>query len=170
MGFFNPHATGETDVRTNYGTAGEGMSAGLERPMTVARDWRVGRSTDFSSLNILIIDEDPLQRMLMHTALVHLGVGRVTDAHDGLSGLGMLEHSDQVFDIVISDLQMEQMDGAEFMRLAPMHKMASLILLCGLGQDLLASAATRCRACGVTLRGVLPKPVRLPQLKILLAS
>lgn len=139
------------------------------RPGAVVHDWRDGRATDFSQLNILVVDEDPLHRMLMRSALDFLGVGRITETSDGHAGLSMLEHSERVFDIVISDLKKTAMDDIEFMRRAPRDKMASLILVSGRGLAVLVPAAAVCRGYGINVRGVLAKPLALPQLKLLLS-
>lgn len=128
---------------------------------------RACRSNDFARLSILIVDDDPQQSTSVRAALDALGVGRVEEAGGGVAGLNLLEHSERVFDIVISDLKMAVMDGIAFTRLAPTHKMSSLILVCGQGHELLASAATLCRGYGV---GVLDTPIGLTQLSLLLEA
>lgn len=156
-------------IRFGSPLAPSARKAASARTGAVIHDWRNGRATDFSQLNVLVVDEDPLHRMLIRSALDFLGVGRITETGDGHSGLNMLEQSECVFDIVISDLKKTAMDDIEFMRRAPRDKMASLILVSGRGLAVLVPAAAVCRGYGINVRGVLAKPLALPQLKLLLS-
>jgi CheY-like chemotaxis protein len=70
---------------------------------------------------ILLVDDDELLRETVHQ-LLELDGHQVRDADDGLTGLAMLR-SGQSFDLVITDMLMPAMDGAQFIaelkRLAP---------------------------------------------------
>jgi len=63
-------------------------------------------------LNVLIVDDNRHMRMLIRNVVLALGVKDVEEAGDGSSALEVL----QTFkaDLVLSDLQMEPMDGLEF--------------------------------------------------------
>ena len=139
-------------------------------PVPAEQGWRAGRSTDFSRLNVLVVDDAPMHRMLLCAALDFLGIGAVTEAAGGRSGLAALEQSSQVFDIVLCESNMADMDGIEFMRLAPRHKMNSLVFISGCESELRAAFAVLDRRDGIAMRGVLDKPIALPQLKILLGG
>jgi PAS domain S-box-containing protein len=62
---------------------------------------------------VLVIDDEPLVRTLLHQALAMDG-WEVTEAGDATAGLGVL--ADGSFDVVILDLTMPGVDGAEALR------------------------------------------------------
>lgn len=62
---------------------------------------------------VLLVDDDPLQRMLVDEVLEHPQY-QVVFAQDGLEGLSMLEAD--VFDVVLTDRCMPGIDGDEFCR------------------------------------------------------
>lgn len=65
------------------------------------------------SLKILVADDDPLGRRLMHLILTHEG-HHVDVAANGLEALAAVKHNQ--FDIVFMDLHMPDMDGMEASR------------------------------------------------------
>ncbi|MBV4487232.1 transporter substrate-binding domain-containing protein [Pseudomonas sp. SWRI153] len=65
------------------------------------------------SLNILVIDDYPANRLLLSQQLSYLG-HRVTDAEDGAHGLRAWRGA--AFDVVITDCNMPIMDGYELVR------------------------------------------------------
>lgn len=64
-----------------------------------------------SELSILIVDDDNLNIMLLKTILSKHG-GLITEATNGLDGLQ--KSQEQVFDLIITDIQMPKMSGFEF--------------------------------------------------------
>ena len=68
---------------------------------------------DITGMNILIVDDDPLLRTLLHTALTRLG-HQVSAAQDGIEALSFLEKC--AVPLVISDILMPRMDGLELCR------------------------------------------------------
>lgn len=66
-----------------------------------------------SSQNILIVDDEPLFRNVLKRVLVKDG-HNVTLAEDGFDGLRQLKHKS--FDIVLTDINMPNMDGWEFLK------------------------------------------------------
>ena len=80
--------------------------------MNVIVDRNVGIGK-IPSLKILVADDDPLGRRLMHVILTQEG-HRVELAADGHEALEAVKH--QKFDIVFMDLHMPDMDGMEASR------------------------------------------------------
>ena len=78
--------------------------------MSVAR-----RTYDFSNLRTLVVDDSLMMRRLVHQLLLGFGVGTVVRAESGVEGIQQLEAGH--FDMVITDLMMEPIDGFEFTRL-----------------------------------------------------
>lgn len=65
------------------------------------------------SQNILVVDDEPLFRKLLKRVLVKDG-HKVTLAGDGFEGLRQLKN--RSFDIVLTDINMPNMDGWEFLK------------------------------------------------------
>jgi two-component system response regulator AtoC len=63
--------------------------------------------------SILVIDDEPNMRHMLTTVLKKAGYD-VTDAANGAEGLSLLE--DRVFDLVLCDVRMPEMDGLAFLR------------------------------------------------------
>lgn len=116
-----------------------------------------------------MVDDDPFtQKVLMRqlTALGTLPAGTAT----GPEGLERLRHA-EAFDTVICDLQMPGMDGVEFMRhLAEAHCAVSIILISAEDVRVLRLAEDLARAHGLRFLGALAKPIKLEDLRRLLAQ
>lgn len=123
---------------------------------------------DLAALRVLVLEHDPVQRGMLRAALTACGVGSVTDAADGASGLALLVEREHQFDIVVSDLKMAGVDGIDFMRRAVRRSIRGFILSSALEHDLLASAASVVRGYGIPLLGVLAKPVATEHLRDML--
>lgn len=108
-------------------------------------------------LTVLILEDDPACRDDLVATLQALGVRHITKTCDGHAGLAALRANAAGFDIVISDLEMNGMDGLEFIRHAVSHRVGGLILCSGLGDAVLSSAEWMARAYNAPLLGVLPK-------------
>src|SRR5262245_31490745 len=68
-----------------------------------------------AALKVLIVDDDPYTRRVVRAMLSALGVKRIHDACDGVSGLDAIRN--QAPDIVIVDWEMPMLDGMNFVRL-----------------------------------------------------
>ncbi|MBC7859571.1 MAG: hypothetical protein H7Z39_12505, partial [Burkholderiaceae bacterium] len=98
---------------------------------------------DLSALRILLLDDDPIQRVL-YTTMFQAALP---------------------FDVVVTDLKMAGMDGIEFMRRAVKWPVRGVILMSVLEPELLECAASVARGYGATLLGTLPKPFTSAQLR-----
>ncbi len=67
-----------------------------------------------SNLSFLIVEDSKFMRKLLTTVLYAMGARRIYEAEDGYSGL--LAVHDHRPDIIISDWEMEPMNGLEFVR------------------------------------------------------
>jgi len=67
---------------------------------------------NFRELTVLIIDDSTFIRDLVKTLLQGLGVRKVLEASDGISGLGIV--SKKKVDLILCDLSMEPMSGFGF--------------------------------------------------------
>jgi DNA-binding response OmpR family regulator len=63
--------------------------------------------------HILIVEDDPAVQTLLSKALTAKGY-RITQAHDGVSGLTALEQESP--DLIIADIMMPRLDGMTFVK------------------------------------------------------
>lgn len=65
-----------------------------------------------SNISILVVDDNATERKLMRTYLNHRGY-RVMEAENGLKALEIIRRTPP--DIILSDLEMPQMDGLQLL-------------------------------------------------------
>ncbi len=113
-----------------------------------------------SDLRFLIAEDHAFQRCEWLRILESMGAQTVHQAADGHGALSIVRDPSRPVDIIISDLDMDGMDGMEFVRhLGESGARMSIILASALERKLLASIATMAEAYGIRLLGVLEKPL-----------
>lgn len=70
-------------------------------------------STNLQNLRILVVDDEPEAREMMHMVLEFYGA-QITEASNGEDALNQLQS--QSFDLIITDLSMPKLDGREMTR------------------------------------------------------
>lgn len=120
------------------------------------------------ALRVLVAEDHNFQRKAVVHMLNTLGVEGVLQANSGKQALEILK-SEQAPDIVLSDLDMPEMDGMEFIRhLGELHMGISIIIMSSLDSALITSVEKMARSYGLRLLGAVEKPLFLEQLKKLL--
>ena len=120
-------------------------------------------------LHILIVDDDDLLRELLVFIAQSLGVEHIATAADGNQALMYLKDPQNRVDIVFTDLNMPGMDGIEFLRyLIELKKETKIVLVSAVHERVLKTAGELARAHGLTLLGLLPKPITVESLRELL--
>ncbi len=113
-----------------------------------------------ADLRFLIAEDHAFQRREWLRTLKGLGARTVYEAADGHAALSVLRDPDRPVDIVISDLDMDGMDGMEFVRhIGASGAPISIILASALERKLLASIGAMAEAYGTRLLGVIEKPL-----------
>lgn len=119
-------------------------------------------------LHVAIVDDDHFLLDLMSASLRDYGIAEVTTASNGAAVLAMLDQGKR-FDIVLTDLNMPEMDGIELMRhLAERNYQGGIILLTGEHPKVLQTAHDLAEAHDLHLLGVLQKPITRRALKDLM--
>jgi EAL domain-containing protein (putative c-di-GMP-specific phosphodiesterase class I) len=119
---------------------------------------------------ILVVDDDEFQLQLMGVQLNALGWENVILAGSGDEALAAFERHGASITVIISDLSMPGMDGLVLMRhLALRGFGAAFILLSGMTEEILHSAAGLAQAHRLDLLGVLSKPCSPERLGDMLA-
>ncbi|MEW5727914.1 MAG: response regulator [Pseudomonadota bacterium] len=116
---------------------------------------------DFSSLKILIIDDQEFVRTIVKKMLGQLGTGQVVEAVDGNTGLEVTVRERP--NLVICDIQMRPMDGFGFVKMlrATPGVAATPVIMLTAHTD----ATTVARAKELSIGAFLAKPVLPPALK-----
>ena len=120
--------------------------------------------------NILFVDDEENilagVRRLLHAERDHW------DMHFASSGKAALKEFDlRSFDVVVSDLRMPEMDGAELLTLLAQRQCrAQIILMSGVGGQVLAATDRFAQTLGLSVVGHLRKPFRLAELEAIVTD
>lgn len=128
---------------------------------------------EFGQYRVMVLEDNELQRALLVASLRGMGVGHVAEAASGDEALALLAESEDGFDTVFCDLQIEDseaMDGIEFIREAQTFRIGGLVLVSALDEDLFACAEMLAYAYGLPLIGRLSKPVSSHKLRDILIN
>jgi EAL domain-containing protein (putative c-di-GMP-specific phosphodiesterase class I)/FixJ family two-component response regulator len=119
----------------------------------------------------VVIDDEAFMRKLLERQLQSVGCQAVSCFECGADALAMLaEHGARV-SLLLCDLQMPIMDGIEVVRrLGQMSYRGALVLVSGEDTRTLLVAEKLAKAHGLNVLGVLNKPVKPEQLKLLVAN
>lgn len=117
--------------------------------------------TEFSRAHVVIVDDDPTNRVLLRSVCEKLGVGIIDEAEDGVVALELITRFQP--DLILLDVRMPRMDGLELMRQLranPNFDRLSILVQTGLqGED----DRVRCFNLGAT--DVVSRPFHLAELK-----
>jgi len=127
---------------------------------------------DIAQLHFLVAEGNQAQRHALADILVHLGVGRITQAPDGHTALRHFSAGiTPAVDIAIIDLALPGMDGLELIRrLADAHCRAGIIIVGAQTNAVLFSVETMADAYGINVLGAIGKPVIGARLEALIAN
>lgn len=113
-----------------------------------------------ANLRFLVVEDHGFQRWAVRRMLEDLGARVVLEADDGRAALEILQNSPEPVDIVISDLDMPEMDGMELIRhVGEVGRPVSIILASALDRALIGSVENMTSAYGINLLGAIKKPI-----------
>lgn len=122
-----------------------------------------------SDMRVLIVEDDEFQRNMLVRLLKLNRVETIEQAADGVLALEIIERCPEGFDLIISDLEMPNMDGMEFIRILCERKtLCSLAITSAWNETFLSSIQTMCSAYGIDPLGVLKKPITSKNIEVLL--
>lgn len=122
-------------------------------------------------LHVLLVDDDEFMLELIADMLRDLGISAITTAADGRKGIAAFQSARQAPDIVICDINMPGTDGFQMMELlAKENRKCGFILMSGLEQRYVNSAALMARFHHLNILGALHKPVEKHALADLVAK
>ncbi|MYM87469.1 EAL domain-containing protein [Rugamonas sp. FT82W] len=127
---------------------------------------------DIAQLHFLVAEGDQVQRHALADILVHLGVGRITQAPDGHTALRHFSAGiTPAVDIAIIDLALPGMDALELIRrLAEAKSRVGVVVVGAQSNAVLFSVETMAAAYGINMLGAIGKPVIGGRLESLIAD
>eukprot|EP00913_Durusdinium_trenchii_P004204 g3896.t1 len=122
-------------------------------------------------MNCLIVDDDPMYTVVATGILSMLVSGAVETVASGRAGLRALAEATKRIDVVLLDLNMPDVDGLAFMRAASDAGFdGGIIITSGETPAVLRSAEAMGKMLGISILGVLRKPLTVEALKEVLAK
>lgn len=120
---------------------------------------------------VLVVDDDPLFRILMQDALKTLGVACVLEAADGADVLEMLEDQKTPVGLIFLDLSMPKVSGQTVLGcLADIKFHGNVIICSGESGEAIRRAEYLGKVLGVNIAGSLIKPLDIEQVAILIGK
>ena len=125
---------------------GKGFAVHVEVPVEVAPDSARGKDAAApeaaahasaaapASKRILVVDDSPVNRMVMRAMLKKLGITNIVLAEDGKDALAKIEKG-PAFDLVLTDLWMPVMDGNELVKAIRADKRIASLKVCAITAD-----------------------------------
>jgi len=118
----------------------------------------IERVTAFSTLSVLIVEDEPAHQRILSMQLRALGVSQVLEATDGEEALEILGRNPHIT-LVISDLMMPRLDGLELLcQHAKSSHPASFAIYSAMDRQLLACMQLMAHERAINFVGVLVKP------------
>jgi EAL domain-containing protein (putative c-di-GMP-specific phosphodiesterase class I)/CheY-like chemotaxis protein len=109
---------------------------------------------------VLVVDDSKVHRTILVTMLKALGVTSVYEAASGIEALDMLRSAILLPAIIISDLEMPDMNGVELIQaLADEQYQIAIIIASGSDGKLLDTLGDMVTACNIPMLGAFPKPL-----------
>ena len=118
-----------------------------------------------AGLRFLVVEDQEFQRWAVERLLRSIGASEVYSAQDGRAALEIVRGAAHPIDVIVTDLNMPEMDGIEFIRhVGESGSRASFLLVSEQDPALLESVAAMTEAYGVRLLQALRKPVTAAKL------
>ena len=133
--------------------------ADLVAALAATLDWlnphqRLDADVDLERLRVLLVDDSPNARKFMRRVLGNLGIENITEAGDGREAVEILAGS--MFDLVITDYNMPEMDGLALLQHIRSESWQSSVPVLMVTSETNPERLAAVRAAGVS--GICDKP------------
>jgi EAL domain-containing protein (putative c-di-GMP-specific phosphodiesterase class I)/AmiR/NasT family two-component response regulator len=128
------------------------------------------KTTHSAATRAIVVDDDAIARRLAIGVLRSLGVAPDLEAADGVEALARIRNEAAPIDIALCDLEMDGMDGVEFLtQLGAERPGMAVVLLSGMEKSLIESVEGMAKSSGLRVLGALQKPLDRDKLSGLIA-
>jgi CheY-like chemotaxis protein len=91
---------------------------------------------ELKSVTVLVVDDEVFSSRFVSRILGKIGIESIVTTENGVEAIEALENNDHVIDIVISDIEMPEMDGYELARrirygAVPQYQTVPILMLTG---------------------------------------
>ena len=108
---------------------------------------------------VLVIDDDPVLRTLVEEYFIQRGSSEVLHASNGVEALEHLKQQGSSIDLIISDLNMPDLDGVELMtQLKEIGFAAPIVIVSGTYDVVITMANELANQLGLNIAGTIHKP------------
>ncbi len=129
------------------------------------------RDKVINDLRVLVVDDDTFILRSVSRMLEKLGVKKVITTDKAELALKLISCRIEPIDVLISDLNMPELDGVQLIRhLGDLKEKVGLILISGEDARILQTAESIARERQINVLGSLEKPVKSAQIEALLSS
>jgi len=126
---------------------------------------------DISSKSFLVVDDEPFIQKLAVRVLTQIGVTAIDTAGNGVEALAHLDEAAAPPDVMLVDLSMPEMGGAELIRhLGERGYAGAVIMVSGADEETLTIAEGMAKFRDLKVLGHITKPLTPPPLEELLGG
>ncbi len=126
-------------------------------------------AADYSTLSVLVIDDQAVARQWVRGVLGTLGIEHVVEASSSHQALQAVTEQGARFDLILVDLRMPGKDGIETIRmLASMGLQCAVAILSIEDERVIESAGLLATLRGLNLVGAVSKPLSVEKLELIL--
>ena len=123
-------------------------------------------ASGLSSVIVLVVEDEAFSLRFVSRILQKIGITSVLEAENGTDALTVLEDSENKIDLMITDIEMPEMDGYELVRrvrygAVPQYKDIPILMLTGQDTD---SNVQKARIHKIN--GYIVKPPKIDQLQM----
>ena len=127
-------------------------------------------AVDYSTLSVLVIDDQQAARQWSRDMLSSVGIERVVEANGSREAIHAVTEQGATFDLILCDLRMPGKDGIETIRaLASLGLQCAVAILSVEDERVIESAGWLATMRGFNLVGAFAKPLNVEKLELILA-